>query len=101
MLESIKRRTTIREEFRWLIGQLVHGDYALIVLFQNAAREVEKRWFHINLGQNSKVKMLYGICDGFDESEIVRSISAYKALCDDANKKEYCPFKLSAKKVAA
>jgi len=101
MLESIKRRTTIREEFRWLIGQLVHGDYALTVLFQNAAREVEKRWFHINLGQNSKVKMLYGICDGFDESEIVRSISAYKTLCDDANKKEYRPFKLSAKKVAA
>jgi hypothetical protein len=101
MLETIKRQTTIRKEFRWLIGELVHSDYALTILFQNAAREVEKRWLQKNLKQDSKVEALYRYCEGFTESEIACSILAYKILCDDLNKKEYRPFKLSVKKVEA
>lgn len=101
IIETIKRKTKIRKEFRWLIDELVHSDYALTVLFQNAAREVEKRWFQINLLPNSKVNTIYRYCKGFTESEIARSISAYKMLCDDLNKSEYRPFKLSVKKVEA
>ena len=44
---------------------------------------------------------LYGNCEGFAESEIARSISAYKMLLDDLNKNEYHPFQFSLKKVAA
>ena len=101
IIETIKRQTKIRKEFRWLIDELVHSDYALTVLFQNAAREVEKRWFQINLLSNSKVNTIYRYCEGFTESEIARSISAYKMLCDDLTKKEYRPLQLSVKKVEA
>jgi hypothetical protein len=79
----------------------VHCDYALTVLFQNAACEVEKRWFEKNLKTNSKVNTIYRICRGFTESEIAQSISEYKMLCDDLNKKVLWPFNLSAKKVEA
>jgi hypothetical protein len=101
MLEIIKRKTKIRKEFRWIVEELLHGDYALTVFFQNAAREVEKRWFEKNLLPQSKVNTIYRICRGFTEPEIARAISAYKMLCQDLNKHEYHPFKLSAEKVAA
>jgi len=100
IIETIMHKTRIRKEFRWLIGELVHGDYALTVLFQDAAREVEKRWFQINLGANSKVNTIYRYCEGLTESEIARSIAAYKMLYNYLNKNEYRPFQLSVKKVA-
>jgi hypothetical protein len=100
--KTTKRRTGMRRQYRWVIDELLHNDYALTVLFQNAAREVEKRWFEKNLGPESKVRTIYRICRGFTEEEIKKVISAYTDFCEELeNRKQYSPFKLSVEKATA
>jgi len=101
MLETIERKPGIRREFRWVVDELVHNDYALTVLFQNAAKEVEKRWFNVNLSPNSKIKIIYRLGGYYTEPEIARAISSYKMLCEDLSKKEYQSFKPSIEKMRA
>jgi hypothetical protein len=100
MIETIRQRTKIRKEFSWVVDQFVHNDYALSILFQNAAREVENRWFD-DLSQESQAALVYFGREGFTEPDIARSISTYKALYDDSIKKEFCPFRLSSNKLAS
>jgi hypothetical protein len=101
MLETIQQKTKIRKEFHWLIDELIHGDFALTILFQNAAREVERRWF-LQLNDGSRTELIFFGREGFSEVDISDSVLKYKQLCDYCeDKTEFFPFSLSPIKVAS
>lgn len=100
MLETIDKKTTIRKEYRWVIDQLIHSDYALTIFFKNAAIEVERRWFDYSLSPATKIEIIYQHLAGYyTEPEIARTINSYKTLCEDLAKKEYRHFKPSIEKM--
>jgi hypothetical protein len=101
MLETINQQTKIRKEFHWLIDELAHGDFALTLLFQNATREVERRWF-LQLSDNSRAELIFFGREGFTESDISTSILKYKQLYDcPVNKAEFFPFHILPTKIAS
>ncbi len=101
MLETIYEKTTIRKEYLWVKDQLIYCDYALTVLFKNAAREAERRWFDYNLSPAMKSEIIWQHLAGFyTESEIKDTINLYKKLLLDLDKQEYQRFKPLKNKVA-